>query len=135
MTKSGNIYQYGEGREKNIIDVYALRKTTKTSFKEYLMGSKWLVMREYLKFRDNDKSIYGAFQYLWSLWTKQKCKDAVTKENLDPLDAQIHHIKPYSKCGTNSIENLILVSPKTHYLIHHGKNLDKRFEKYRKHLK
>ena len=135
LTKTGNVYQYGEGREKNIIDVYALRKTTKTSFKEYLMGSKWLIMREYLKLRDNDKAIYGAFQYLWSLWTKQKGKDAVTKENLDPLDAQIHHIRPYSKGGTNSIENLILVSPKTHYLIHHGRDFDKRFEKYRKHLK
>ncbi|MBR0287899.1 MAG: HNH endonuclease [Selenomonadaceae bacterium] len=47
----------------------------------------------------------------------------------------MHHIKPYSKGGTNSIENLILVSPKTHYLIHHGRDFDKRFEKYRKHLK
>ncbi|MBQ6298265.1 MAG: group II intron reverse transcriptase domain-containing protein [Selenomonadaceae bacterium] len=38
----GNVYQYGEGREKISIDIYALRKTTKTSYKEYLIGSKWL---------------------------------------------------------------------------------------------
>ncbi|MBO4680244.1 MAG: hypothetical protein J5626_11320 [Lachnospiraceae bacterium] len=135
LSKFGNVYQYGEGREKIFIDIYSLRKTTKTSYKEYLIGSKWLDMRELLKYRDSEQAIYGAFQYLWSLWTKQKGKDAITKEDLDPLDAQIHHVKPFSKGGSNNLENLILVSSKTHYLIHHGKDLDKRFEKYRKHLK
>ena len=79
LSKFGNIYQYGEGREKIFIDIYALRKTTRTSYKEYLIGSKWLDMRELLKYRDNEQAIYGAFQYLWSLWTKQKGKDAITK--------------------------------------------------------
>ena len=135
LTKIGNVYQYSEGREKIFIDIYALRKTTKTSYKEYLIGSKWLKMRKLLKYRDNDQAIYGAFQYLWSLWTKQKGKDAITKEELDPFDAQIHHAKLFSKGGFNTLKNLILISSKIHYLIHHGKDLDKRFEKYRKHLK
>ena len=135
ITKVDNIYEYGEGKEKTIIDIYALRKTTRTSYKEYIIGSKWLEKRELLKYRDSDKAIHGAFQYLWSLWTKQKGKDAITKENLAPFDAQIHHIIPVSKGGSNYLDNLVLVSSKTHYLIHHGTDLDKRFEKYRKHLR
>ena len=89
------VYHYGEGGEKIFIDIYALRKTTKTSYKEYLIGSKWLKMRELLKYRDGDKAIYGTFQYLWSRWTKQKGKYAITKEDLDPFDAQKYrkHLK------------------------------------------
>ena len=135
IKKVDNLYEYGQERNKTIIDIFALRKYTRTSYKEYIIGSKWLELRELLKHKDTDKTIGGAFHYLWSLWTRQRGKDAVTKENLNPFDLEIHHIKPVAKGGTNNFENLILVSSKTHYLIHHGTNLDRRFEKYRKHLK
>ena len=128
-------YQFGKGRSKTIIDIYALRKYTKTSYKEYLFDNRWLKCREMLKVKDTEEQRSGAYQYLWSLWTKQRGKDAITKEALNPFDIRLHHIKPVAKGGTNSPENLILVSSKTHYLIHYGKDLDRRFEKYRKHLK
>ena len=135
LRKVGNVYKYGQGRQENIIDIFTLRKATRTSFKEYIVASQWLKKRELLKYKDSAKAFNGSNQYLWSLWTIQRGKDAVTKENLNPYDVEIHHIKPVSKGGSNNLENLILVSSKTHYLIHHGKDLDKRFEKYRKHLK
>ena len=135
LRKVGNVYKYGQGRQENIIDVFTLRKATRTSFKEYIVASQWLKKRELLEYKDSAKAFNGSNQYLWSLWTIQRGKDAVTKENLNPYDVEIHHIKPVSKGGSNNLENLILVSSKTHYLIHHGKDLDKRFEKYRKHLK
>ena len=135
INKIGNIYQYCEGRKQITIDIFALRKTSKTSFKEYIFANKWIEEREFLKCRNPDLNYSGAYQYLWSLWTIQKGKDAVTKEALNPFDVHIHHIKPVSKGGSNTLENLILVSSKTHNLIHNGKNLDKRFEKYRKQLK
>jgi hypothetical protein len=135
LRKIDNVFVYSKGRNQTIIDIYALRKSTRTSFKEYLIKKQWLIKRELLQNRESEKSFNGTFQYLWSLWTLQRGKDAVTKENLNPYDAQIHHIKPISKGGTNSLDNLILVSSKTHQLIHNGKDLDKRFEKYRKHLK
>lgn len=134
LKRIDNIFSYGEGRNQAIIDVYALRKSTRTSMKDYLQKKQWLLKREFLQNRDSAKAFNGTFQYLWSLWTAQKGKDAITKENLKPDDAEIHHIKPIAKGGTNTLDNLILVSSKTHYLIHYGKDLDKRFEKYQKHL-
>lgn len=135
LKKIGNLYQYGKGNNLVIIDVYTLRKLTRVSYKEYIFGSQWLEKREALKQKATRSEYDGTYQYVWALWTKQKGKDAITGESLKPTDINIHHIKPRAKGGTNKIENLVLVSSETHYLIHHGKNLDKRFEKYRKHLK
>ena len=118
-----------------IIDIWALRKATRTSYKEYLKNAEWLKKRDYLDYRESESAFDGAFQYLWSLWTKQKGKDAITKENLNPFEAEIHHIKPVVKGGSNELENLILISRETHKLLHNRENLDKRFEKYQKHLK
>ena len=90
----------------------SLRKFTETSFKEYIFNNQWLVLKELLKFKDNGKNLDANFKYLWCLWTKQNGKDAVNKDSINPFDIS-----------------------KTHYHIHYGKDLDKRFEKYRKHLK
>ncbi|MBQ6297016.1 MAG: HNH endonuclease [Selenomonadaceae bacterium] len=135
LKKSGTEYYYGNGRKRVNIDIWGMRNTTRTSFREYIFNSKWLKQRERLKHRESDKAISGSFQYLRSLWTKQKGKDAITKNELAPFNAQIHHIIPLSKDGSNKLENLILISPETHKELHYGKSLDKQFEKYRKHLK
>lgn len=129
LRKVGNVYKYGQGRQENIIDIFTLRKATRTSFKEYIVASQWLKKRELLEYKDSAKAFNGSNQYLWSLWTIQRGKDAVTKENLNPYDVEIHHIKPISKGGSNNLENLILVSSKTHDLIHHGivKHFFKKF--------
>ena len=85
--------------------------------------------------QESDKAIGAVFQYLWSLWTRQKELDTITKRKLDPFNMTVHHIKPLSKGGTNEVDNLILIAPDTHKQLHYGKDLNKRFEKYRKHLK
>ena len=135
LKKVGTKYYYGNGRERVYIDVWAMRKATRTSFKEYLFSSKWINQRELLNSRESNKAIGAAFQYLWSLWTKQKGADAITKKALDPLNMEVHHVIPLSGGGTNELDNLILIAPETHKQLHYGKDLDKRFEKYRKHLK
>ena len=112
-----------------------MRKATQTSFKEYLFNSKWLKQRELLSHRESDKAIGAVFQYLWSLWTRQKGADAITKKNLDPFNIEVHHVIPLSRGGTNELENLILIAPETHKQLHYYKDLDIRFEKYLKHLK
>ncbi|MBQ6297263.1 MAG: HNH endonuclease [Selenomonadaceae bacterium] len=48
---------------------------------------------------------------------------------------EVHHVIPLSRGGTNELDNLILIASETHKQLHYGKDLDKRFEKYRKHLK
>lgn len=128
-------FYYGANRDRVIIDIWVMRKATRTSFKEYLKAQEWINKREYLKYRESEMAMDGAFQYLWSLWTKQKGQDAITKEKLSPFNAEIHHVMPVSKGGSNALENLILISRETHKLLHNGENLDKRFEKYQKHLK
>ena len=135
LRKVDNVYQYGKGTNLVIIDVYTLRKMTRVSYKEYIFGNQWLERREALKQKATRSEYDGTYQYVWALWTKQKGKDAVTGEKLNPTDINIHHVKPRAKGGKNEINNLILVSSKTHYLIHNGKNLDRRYEKYQKHLK
>lgn len=135
IERIGDTFQYGEKRDKVIVDIWAMRKATRTSFKEYLTEMKWIKNREYLEYRESDKAMDGSFQYLWCLWTRQRGRDAITREQLDPIKAEIHHIKPVSKGGNNTLENLILITPENHYKLHNGNDLDRRYEKYRKHLK
>lgn len=135
IKRTDDVFHYGEKRDRVMVDIWAMRKATRTSFKEYLTDSEWIKKREYLKYRESEKAMDGAFQYLWILWTKQRGKDAITKERLDPYTAEIHHVKPVAKGGSNTFENLILITPENHNLLHNGTSLDRRFEKYRKHLK
>ena len=95
LRKDGTKYYYGNGRDRVYIDIWAMRKATRTSFKEYLFGSKWINQRELLNKRESDKAIGATFQYLWSLWTRQKGTDAITKKSLDPLNMEVHHVIPF----------------------------------------
>ena len=135
IERIGDTFQYGEKRDKVIVDIWAMRKATRTSFKEYLTETEWIKKREYLVYKESDKAMDGSFQYLWCLWTRQRGRDAITKEQLDPFKAEIHHVKPVAKGGLNTLENLILITTENHCKLHNGKDLDRRFEKYRKHLK
>ena len=40
-----------KGRKRVNIDIWGRRKTTRTSFREYIFNSKWLKQRELLKYR------------------------------------------------------------------------------------
>ena len=51
LKKSGTEYYYGNGRKRVNIDIWEMRKTTRTSFREYIFNSKWLKQRELLKYR------------------------------------------------------------------------------------
>ena len=130
--ESENNYSFGkEGRGKVTVDIYSIRKATRVSFKEYLLNNFWIEERELLKnipFEDEYRIYY------YSLYTKQKGLDAVTKQRLRIGHMVIHHVIPRYKGGTNSIENLILIDENTHYAIHYGTSTDKRIKKYQSKL-
>lgn len=126
-------YKYGIGNGRyRIIDVYSLRKNTKLSFKEYLFKSSWIRERELLKSRTTS-SEYRMF--LWTLFTRQKGINPITKKKLEITDLVIHHIKPKSKGGNDNPDNLILIDSETHKQIHGKEKCNAEIEKYRKHLK
>ena len=131
LVKKDAKYWFKNAKTKTCIDIFQLRKLSKTSFKEYLLNSSWILKRDQLKL-SNFANEYRSF--LWILWTKQKGLDAITKKPLDIKNIHIHHIIPIYKQGLNTIDNLILVSEETHKQLHYGLNKDKSFEKYRKYL-
>lgn len=122
-------YSIDKGRFR-VINIYELRKSTKISFKEYNLKSSWIRQRELLKNMDNEQRIY-----LWALFTRQRGLNPITKEKLKINDLIIHHIKPKSKGGNDSLENLILIDSETHKQIHGKEKCTKEIEKYRKHLR
>ena len=67
IKRTDNVFHYGENRDRIMVDIWAMRKATRTSYKEYLTDSEWIKKREYLKYRESEKAMDGAFQYLWSL--------------------------------------------------------------------
>lgn len=117
------------GRE---LDIWQLRRDTKTSTKTYNTGQAWIAERENLKVATNDNHEW--YIYKWLLFTKQRGRDKITGKLLKATDCQIHHIKPRNKGGLDIPENLILISKDTHERLHYGGELPKIAEKYRKHL-
>lgn len=135
--EQAGVYSFGKDRNKHVIEVWGARRETRVSFKEYLFNSTWIKSREWIELmRPNfSEKGNGYSEVEWILFTKQKGKDIVTKKNLDIKSMRIHHIKPVSKGGSNSLRNLILINEETHKLIHNQEKASKEIEKYRKHLR
>ena len=127
-------FQYKYMDKVVTIDIYQLRKDTKTSFKEYLINSSWLTQRELLKVPEyNTTKWYHIYKH--ALWTKQKGKDPITNEPLVIGHMDIHHIKPKKLEGLDNMDNLILVNEETHKLIHSSEETKfRKIIQYRKHL-
>lgn len=103
-------------RSKINFDVWLWRKKSKISFKDILMNQAWTKVREWIKVDDRfDK---GVRDFVWVLFTNQRGRDFVTGKLLDIEHMHVHHKIPISKNGTNSIENLILISEEVHKSIH-----------------
>ena len=119
----------GNRRNSIEIDLWDLRKSSKKSIKDYCIGSWWLKEREKINITiENGYNIYT-----WNLYTRQKGLDIVNKEKLDIYNMEIHHIKPLSKGGKNSLDNLILINKSTHKLIHNNEITENKFiKRYRK---
>ena len=117
---------------KDEIDIWAMRKKTKSSYKQYITDSKWIAERERLvDFQGNNNEWYI---WKWTLFTIQKGKDKITGKDLKASRVVIHHIIPQEKGGSDELENLILIDKDTHTRLHYDSELPKEFEKYRKHL-
>lgn len=122
---------YSLNKQEYELDIYGLRKATRTSYKEYLVDSSWLTKREELK------ELGAHFQthniYKWALWTLQRGKDKVTGKELFIDYLHVHHVN--GKHTDNRLENMILVSQSTHRLIHSSEpTKDKKVLRYRKAL-
>jgi len=127
-------YKFRKHENAEYIDIYEMRKNTKTSFMEYLKGSKWIRDRELIMESDRYESAWR-FR-IWELFTIQRGKDKVTGKYLDINKMEVHHIKQRINGGTNEIGNLILIDEETHKLIHSEEKTElKKIEWYRKHLK
>lgn len=107
-------------KERSIVlDVYDIRKNTKLSYKEYILGAKWLSTRELLReWEYGDSRLWHIYAY--ALFTKQRGKDPITQKDLQLGNIHIHHIKPRKVKGQNSMDNLIMISTDTHKLIHNS---------------
>lgn len=131
--KAGEVkFTYKLSEQTYEVDIYGMRKATKTSYKEYLIDSSWLTKREEL--RDLDDDHFQAHNvYKWALWTLQRGKDIVTGKELFLDYLHIHHVN--GNHSDNRIENLILISKKTHRLIHNTEpTTDKKILRYRRAL-
>lgn len=131
-----NIFQTSK---HEIIDIWKMRRDTKDSFKTYLINSFWLKEREYLI--DYEINANEWYIYKWTLFTKQKGKDAITNKYLKANNCVIHHINPKKLGGIDNITNLILISSETHKKLHYDTEEIlkqdpnfKSYAKYRKHL-
>lgn len=116
-TEGKSVYTYVYRDKDIVIDVYDIRKATRTSFKEYLISSQWISEREKLQLWEMGENKLWDI-YKWALYTRQKGKDPVTGKIMSSGNIHIHHIKPRKKQGLNSLDNLIMVSTETHKLIH-----------------
>lgn len=128
----GNNYFFGkDGKNKVSLDIYAIRKATRVSFKEYLVNNFWIKLREMLK----EKPFEDEYRvYYYALYTKQKGLDVITKKPLKINHMEIHHVIPRKNGGDNSLGNLILIDKDIHHLIHYGKTNDKKIKKYQSKL-
>lgn len=124
------IWNYEYRKHKFNIDIYKIRRSTKTSFSEYCKNGAWISRREQLIERSSQEE-YNIF--VWELFTKQRGKDPITKQWLD-VDIgknDIHHINGNHE--DNRINNLLLLSKESHREIHFSDS--ERTERYRKALK
>ena len=69
-------FEYKLNNQKYELDIWGLRKATRTSYREYLINSAWLSRREELKELGDHFQTHNI--YKWALWTLQKGKDKVT---------------------------------------------------------
>ena len=123
---------FRDRKNKEIIDIWKMRKDSKDSYKTYITNRSWISERERLvDFQGNENEWYI---YKWLLFTKQRGKDKITGKPLEASNCHIHHVIPRSNGGNNEPENLILISKETHEALHRGGELPKEFKKYRKHL-
>ena len=114
------------------IDVWGMRRDTRTSYDMYLKGAYWISRRELIEEPYLDNGYNG---YKWLLYTRQKGTDPITGNTLDINTMVIHHVKPLKKNGLNEIANLILVNEETHKLIHNEmSSSNQRLMRYRKAL-
>lgn len=129
--KGTSIYTFSLGGKRYIIDVYGIRKSTKVSYKEYLFNYVWLTERDNLN--DLDEYIHAHHIYKWSVWTKQKGIDPVSKEKLRYKVVELHHIN--GNHNDNRMENLVALNPESHKLIHRKEPTTNRIvNRYRKAL-
>ena len=110
-------YRYHYKGKILYIDPFEVRRSTKTSFKDYNQNSSWIKAREYIRQKDLPEDRYYEI-YKWALWTKQRGKDPIANEPLKLNDMCVHHIQPQKKVDKDSIDNLILVNSETHKSIH-----------------
>ena len=103
------------------IDLWQMRKVSNCSFKDYKTKDWFLKDRDKIKYKNTHNS-YDV--HIWTLFNLQRGMDTVSGKRLKINDMVIHHIKPISKGGTNTISNLILVNTDTHKLIHNNEITD-----------
>ena len=117
-------------RKQIVFDIWGMRRRSKLSYKEYLMGNGWLNSREHIS--EDIENEYSIFK--WQLFTCQRGKDPVTKENLNLNGMVVHHIHSIENGGNNDFRNLILINETTHHLIHGAPSQNKMIKKYQKAL-
>lgn len=124
------VFYYHYNRVQYTIDLYALRRHTKISYKEYLFNQWYLKSREHIKL-NNKLNPFHIYKY--ALFTKQRGLDPCTKRKLSFDDMEIHHID--RNRTNNRMSNLVLVSKRTHDLIHSQEQTNNSsIKRYRKFL-
>lgn len=122
------IFYYQYNKVQYTIDLYALRRYTKVSYKEYLFNQWYLKSRDHIKLNDQLNSFHI---YKYALFTKQRGLDPCTKKKLSFSDMEIHHIN--KNHSDNRMSNLVLVSKRTHELIHSSEQTNNNsIKRYRK---
>ena len=118
-------YEYTYKNQLYRIDIYELRKTLRVSYKEYIINSSWLDQLD--KLNPLTQFYHGHQLYKYSLWIKQKGKDLITKQWLNPKSLHIHHIN--GNHNDNNFTNLLLTSKRIHQLIHNDEVTDNKILK------
>ena len=106
LSRDRSINRYSEeGRQKRHANLEVDIRTMLWLMKNPPKGSS-------VEYADNRIALYSA----------QKGKCAVTGAELKIGDIHCHHVKPRSKGGTDSYDNLILITEAAHKLIHATKS-------------